>query len=247
MDAGNVAAGAPRGVEAGRGVTWWSDAWALFTKNVAMWVVLSLLMLVIYIVLSVIPFVGAVAATLLAPAFIGSWMLAARKLENGGTLEVGDLFLAFKDRLTPLVVIGALLFAATLVIGLVIGILGFGAIGGLWAGAAQHSRGGMMMAAGTGMLALLIGLLLGFVVALAVWFAPALVVFQGTPPIDALKASVAASLKNVGPFLIYGLLYIVAAIVASIPLGLGWLVLVPIVMLTVYVSYKDIFGPPPAA
>jgi uncharacterized membrane protein len=57
-----------------------------------------------------------------------------------------------------------------------------------------------------------------------------------------MKASLAACLKNVVPFLVYGVLYIVAAIVASIPFGLGWIVLVPVLMLTVYVSYKDVFG-----
>lgn len=31
-------------------------------------------------------------------------------------------------------------------------------------------------------------------------------------------------------------------IVASIPFGLGWVVLVPVVLLTVYVLYKDVFG-----
>jgi len=36
--------------------------------------------------------------------------------------------------------------------------------------------------------------------------------------------------------------YFVAAILASIPLGLGWLVLLPLLLLTLYVSYKDVFG-----
>lgn len=233
--------GEPGTVDAGRGVTWWVDAWALFAKNIPMWVVMSLIMLVIYIVLSFIPILGSLAAALLTPVFVGGWMLAARKLEGGGALEVGDLFAAFKDKLTPLVVIGAILLAATIVIAVVVGVLGMGAVGGMMAGGANRSMGGMMAAAGTGMFALLLALVLGFAVALAIWFAPALVVFRDMPPVDALKASVAASLKNIGPFLIYGLLYIVAAIVASIPFGLGWIVLVPVVLLTVYVSYKDIF------
>ncbi len=61
-------------------------------------------------------------------------------------------------------------------------------------------------------------------------------------PVEAMKASFAACLKNTVPFLVYGALYLVAAIVASIPFGLGWIVLVPVLMLTMYVSYKDIFG-----
>lgn len=230
-----------RGVDAGRGVNWWTEGWALFTKNPGMWIALGLILILIYIVLAFIPLLGSLVASALIPVFIGSWLIAARKVEAGGALEVGDLFTAFKDKLTPLIVLGLLLLAATLVIGLVAGALGFGAAMGIAAGGAAHSAGGMMAAAGTGMLAVLVALLLGLVVGMAIWFAPALVVFNGIAPVDALKASFAACLKNVMPFLVYGAIYIVAAIVASITFGLGWIVLLPLVLLTEYVSYKDVF------
>lgn len=233
----------PRGVEAGRGINWWSEAWALFMKNPGMWIVLALILLVILVVLSVIPLLGSLAASLLLPVFAGGWMLAARKLETGGTLEVGDLFVGFKgDKLTPLLVLGGLLLVATVLIVLAAGALGFGAVMGTMAGGAHRSAGGMLAAMGAGMLALLVGMALGLLVAMALWFAPALVVFRNVAPVDALKASFSASLKNVVPFLLYGVIYFIAAIVASIPFGLGWVVLVPVVLLTVYVSYKDVFG-----
>jgi len=241
MDETTIGAVEARSVDAGRGTGWWSDGWALFTKSAGMWIVLGLIMLVIFIVLSVIPVLGSLAVSLLSPVFIGGWMIAARKAESGGAPDVNDLFSGFKDKLTPLLVLGALLLAAMVVIGLVIGALGFGAVVGMMSG--MHSSvGGIMAAAGAGMLALFIGLALGFVVAMALWFAPALVVFRNVAPVDALKASFAASLKNIVPLLIYGLIYIVAAIVASIPFGLGWIVLVPVSLLTVYLSYKDVFG-----
>jgi uncharacterized membrane protein len=77
---------------------------------------------------------------------------------------------------------------------------------------------------------------------MAMWFAPALVVFDNLAPVEAAKASFAASLKNLVPFLLFGVLYIVAAVVASIPFGLGWVVLVPLVGLCAYVSYQDVFA-----
>jgi uncharacterized membrane protein len=92
------------------------------------------------------------------------------------------------------------------------------------------------------MFAMLIALVLGALVGMALWFAPGLVVFRGVAPVDAMRLSFDASLKNLVPFLLYGLIYIVASIVASIPFGLGWLVLGPLAMLTVYLSYKDVFG-----
>jgi uncharacterized membrane protein len=241
MEEGTRGVAEPRAVDAGRGVAWWSEAWALFAKNAGMWIVLALILLVILFVLSAIPLLGALAASLLLPVFAGGWMLAARKVEAGAAPEVGDLFAGFKDKLAPLLVLGALLLVATLVIGAVVGALGFGAVMGGMAGGAHRSAGGMLAAMGAGMLALIAGVVLGFVAAMAVWFAPALVVFRNVAPVDALKASVSASLDNFMAFLVYGAIYLVAAIVASIPFGLGWIVLVPVVLLTVYVSYKDVF------
>lgn len=237
---GNSAA--PRGVDPGRGVAWWTEAWALFMKNAGLWIVLGLVMLVIFIVLGFIPLLGALASALLAPVFTGSWMLAARKLEGGGTLAVGDLFTAFQTRLNPLLVLGALLLAGVVVIGIVAGLLGFGAVMGAVAGGGSHGAGGVLAAMGAGFLAVVVCFVLGAVLGMAFWFAPALVVLQDMPPIDALKASFAASLKNIVAFVLYVIVYIVAAIVASIPFGLGWIVLVPVLMLTIYTAYGDIFG-----
>jgi len=36
-------------VDGGQGVTWWTDAWALFTKNAAIWVVLGLILFIIIV------------------------------------------------------------------------------------------------------------------------------------------------------------------------------------------------------
>lgn len=240
---GAAPGGDARAVDGGRGVAWWSEGWALFTKAAGMWIVLAIVLLIIAIVLSFIPLIGGLALALVLPVFIGSWMLAARKVEQGGTLEVGDLFTCFQgDRLTPLLVVGALLLAGGIVIGVVVGALGLGAVFGLFAGGMARSGGGVFAALGTGMLALLAGLVLGTLLTMATWFAPALVVFRQVPPVEAVKASFAASLKNVVAFLLWGIVYIVAAIVASIPFGLGWIVLAPLLMLTAYVSYQDIFG-----
>ena len=233
----------PRAVEAGRGLTWWTDAWALFTKNAAIWIVQGLILLVILIVLGFIPLIGLIATSLLVPILAGGWMMAANKVEGGGTLEVADLFGAFKgDKLTPLTVLGALFLAMMVAIFVVIGVLGFGGALGMVTGGASHSMKGMMAGMGVGLLAVLAGLLLGVLATMAMWFAVPLVALRGVAPVDALRQSFAASAKNVVPFLVWGVIYFVAAIIASIPFGLGWIVLGPVLMLTAYVSYKDVFG-----
>lgn len=232
-----------RAVAAERGLAWWTEAWALFMKNAGLWIVIGLIFFVILFVLGLIPLLGGLAACLLMPVFVGGWMQAAQKTEGGGTLEIGDLFAAFKgDRLTPLIVVGAIALAMAIAIGVVMMVFGFGSVAGLVMGGARGSGGGMMAGLGLGLFAVLVAMVLGFVAGMAIWFAPALVALRGTAPVEAIKASFSASLKNIVPFLLWFVIYIGAAIVASIPLGLGWIVLGPLVLLTIYTAYKDVFA-----
>jgi hypothetical protein len=236
-------AGSGRTVVSGRGIDWWSEAWALFVKAAGMWIVLAVLLILIMVLINFVPLLGQIAVAVLIPVFVGSWMLAARKVEQGGALELSDLFSALHgDKVTPLLILGALLLAFGVAMVVVAGLLGAGAIVGVASGGADRSIGAALAALSAGLLALSVMLLIGVVASMALWFAPALVVFRGTKPMDALRISFATSLKNVVPFLLWALVYIVASIVASIPFGLGWIVLVPVTMLTAYVSYRDVFG-----
>ena len=101
-----------------------------------------------------------------------------------------------------------------------------------------------LAAIGVGTIVMLVVVtLLGVPLLMAVWFAPALVVFADVEPLAAMKASFAASLVNAVPFLVYNLLALAFALLATIPLGLGWLVLAPVLAGSVYASYVEIFGP----
>lgn len=232
-----------RAVDAGRGLAWWTEGWALFMRSALLWVALALILIVGFALVGMVPLLGSLATALLTPVFFASWLVAARKVESGGTLEVADLFTCFQgDRLTPLIVLGALFAAATLVMFLVAGMLGAGAMFGLMGGGMHRSAGGMMSAMGAGFMAVLVFLIFGMLATAALWFAPALVVFRSVAPVDAVMTSLRAVIKNVLPFLVYGVIQIVLAIVASIPFGLGWLVLLPVMLLTAYVSYRDVFG-----
>jgi uncharacterized membrane protein len=232
-----------RTVDPGRGLAWWTEAWALFMRSAVLWVALGLILIVVFAVISMVPLLGAVATALLTPVFFGSWMQAAHKVDAGGVLEVADLFSAFKGaQLTPLIVLGALFAAATVVIFLVAGVLGAGAVFGMFHGGMHQSGTGLLAGLGVGLMAMLFFLAFGLLATAAIWFAPALVVFRNITPVDALKASFAAVFRNWLPFLVYGVIEIVLAIVASIPFALGWLVLMPVLMLTAYVSYRDVFG-----
>ena len=78
-------------------------------------------------------------------------------------------------------------------------------------------------------------------VAMAYWFAPALVALNGLGPVAAMKTSFLGCLKNILPFLLYGLVAMLAGLLAVIPLGLGWFVLGPVLAASMYAAYRDIY------
>jgi uncharacterized membrane protein len=60
--------------------------------------------------------------------------------------------------------------------------------------------------------------------------------------VEAMKLSFVACLKNMLPFLVYGLIFTVILVVAIIPFGLGLIVAIPVMMTSLYTSYVDVFN-----
>ena len=238
-DASTSSGDGPRSVEAGRGWAWITGGFELFKKQPGLWIGVIVLLFVIVIVLSMIPLLGSIALFLLMPVFTGGLMLGCRSVAGGGPLEIGHLFAGFKNQTGNLVILGAISIGAWIVVMLpVMAIVGFGAFFGA-------SQGGAAGAGGFGasfLLAFLIAFGLSVLIYMALWFAPALVVLRGMAPVAAIKASFNGCLKNIVAFLIYGVIAFVLAIVAAIPFGLGWLVLGPVLVGSVYVAYREIYG-----
>jgi hypothetical protein len=228
-----------RAVGAGQGWTWIADGFGLFKKAPGIWIAVVVILFVILIVLAFIPLLGAVATFLVMPVFIGGLLLGCQALQGGGELEVSHLFAGFKEQTGNLVVLGALAVGGGIIVMLpVVAIVGAGAMFGMMRGDAA----GMAAMGGSFLLAWLVALALSIPIYMALWFAPALVVLRGIAPVAALRESFLGCLKNILPFLVYSIVLVVLGIVASIPLGLGWLVLGPTLIASVYVSYRDIFG-----
>jgi len=228
-----------RAVGAGQGWTWIADGFGLFKKAPGMWIALVIVLFVILVVLAFIPLLGAVATFLLMPLFVGGLILGCRALQGGGELELGHLFAGFKTHTANLVVLGALAIGGWIIVMLpVIAIVGAGAL----FGAMRGDAAGVAAVGGSFVLAGLVAMALSIPIYMALWFAPALVVLRGLAPVAAVKESFMGCLKNIVPFLIYGLVMLVLGIVAAIPLGLGWLILGPVAIASVYVAYRDIYG-----
>ena len=233
---GNFVAHA-RVVPMGNGWNWIASAWPIFRRAAGVWIGMVVALLLIIIVAHLIPFIGAIAIQILWPVFVGGLMIASRTIDEGGQARFSQLFAGFRQRTGTLVTLGVVwLVVSFLIVAIVIGITGVSVFGLMAANPEQ-----VFAAAATALLAALLILALMLPLVMATWFAPALIVFQGMGVAAAMKASFIGCLKNVLPFLLYGVIAIVAGVIASLPFGLGWLVLGPVLTASVYTSYRDIY------
>jgi len=243
----------PRSVDAGRGAAWWSEGWRLFTPAVGPWILIVIIGFVLHLVLVFIPILGSIASQLLFPVLLGGLMLGCRAIDRGEPLTIAHLFAGFGPKAGPLLILALIYLAAAVAITLFVIVLlfvffGAAVLSHLWS--AQDTVSNAEVLGGAALIilvGLLIFLLLYLPLVMAIWFAPALVVLQNLEPWEAMKVSFVGSIRNILPFLIYGVIWIVLAIVATIPLLLGWLVLGPVAIASLYASYCDIFETPVAA
>ena len=239
----------PRHLAAGDGAAWWGESWRIFCAAPAVWIGIFVLFIVVSIALVIVPLIGSLVHTVLLPVMAGGVMLGCDALARGEPLRIGHLFEGFQGgRFAPLCLLGLLWLAILFVVAIImvaavfltLGASGLAALmdfGGTALDYAALASAGMAI-----FVVAMIGLLIALLVAMAYWFAPALVVLNGEQPVEALRKSFAASWRNLGAFLLYGLIYIGLAIVATIPMGLGWLVLGPMLVGSCYAGWRTIFG-----
>jgi len=224
-----------RAVSAGRGLNWLIDAWALFKEQPVVWLLQFGATALLMIIVAFIPIIGQLAISLAMPVILAGIMLGARQVEEGEQLAFGTVFAGFKQHLGSLLLLGVCgmigSFAAMLIAFGIAGV-GYGVMG------ATGDMGGSFMAI---MLGALIAMALMIPLYMALWFGPALVMLNDYTVVDAIKTSFFACLKNILPFLVYGVLLFILFAVASIPFGLGFILAIPLAGLAVYTSYRDIF------
>jgi hypothetical protein len=227
-----------RTVDAGRGWDWIVEAFALFRKQPGIWILTAVVLGILFIVISLIPLFGSFASALLLPIFGGGLMLGCKALDRGGALEIEHLFAGFRQKTSDLVLVGVFNLVGwvliTIVVAAVIG-------GGVFMGAMRGGIEGAGLSGASMLIAMLLVATLSMPLYMAIWFAPALIVFHDMAPQAALKASFHAGRSNWIPFLVYSVVLLVLCVAAAIPLGLGYLVLIPVLVASVYTAYLDIF------
>jgi len=183
---------------------------------------------------------GPLALYFIMPILIGGVMLACDAAYKGQVVTIGHLFAGFRSHLGKLAGLGLTTTLLYLAIFLILALI-FGAGAALiLSGMEQPDLSDPAALIGM-LLALLVMMALSVPIYMAIWFSYALVTINDYGVFQALKTSFSGCLKNAVPFLIYGLMMIPLAIVASIPLMLGWLILGPVMFASIYTGYRDIF------
>lgn len=225
-----------RKVPAGNGWIWVVKAWELFKLSPGMWIGMFLIYMVINMVVSMIP-LASIAVNLFMPVFMAGFMLGCKALEEGEELQINHLFAGFSDRIGNLVLVGLIYMIGIIVIVMAAGVMAALSIPMLAAGGKDMAALAILPI----LLIVLVASLFIIPLVMAIWYAPALIVFHDLSPVESMKTSLMVSIKNFVPYLVYGAVFLGLAIVATLPCFLGWLVLSPVLMVSIYTSYRDMF------
>jgi uncharacterized membrane protein len=231
--------GRSRAVGVGAVFAWLRLGWNLFMINPGLWIASAAILVIGFLALMIVPLIGQLLACLLTPVLIAGLFAMCRKAAGEGAPRLSDLAVGFTTQTAPLMMLGVIFMVAAFSIEVVVILLFSGSMLG---SLTMPSAAGLTLFLISGsLLVLLLSSLLFIPLWMAMMFAPALILFNGMPPMEACKASFWANLKNILPFLILGLIGFVLCFFAALPIFLGFLVLIPVLAGTAYAAYQDVF------
>jgi hypothetical protein len=241
-------------VGAARGWRWVTEGFALFQKNPLMWVAITGGLFIAFKLILLIPLIG-IAAVLLMPILLVGLMEGCRALDMGQELKPAYLLSGFTRNTGALATLGAVYLMGNLLILLAITMLGGESLMQVLKLYAQNKATPenvetLRESLSTAAFAVTIGWLLSIPLLMACWFSPLLIYLHDMRVFQALLVSLKACLLNTMPFLIYGGVVFVALFLttpislATGVIDLGMWLLAPLLIPSLYASYKDIFPAP---
>jgi len=225
-------------VPAARGVRWLGEAFALFRQRPLAWIALCAGWLAITFSLIIVPLVGGVIANFLQPVFFASFAITAYRQQAGEPVLMNNLFSGFKHNFRALVNLGALLLLAEIAIFALMALLGMPIAGEgdrtfTVQEYVEQLRGKEWILA--------VGFLLTVIVKGALWFAPPLIAFHKMSTTHAMRWSLYAALSNLGAMMVYGACLLGLFFAAAIPWLLGFIVVIPMMVISTYIGYREVF------
>ena len=254
MSSNNLTMFRPKVVSAGRGASWLFEGFEFFTKDWLAWLGVTIIFFVLTLFVSIIP-LGNLVFIILLPTFFAGFMLGCKQQAQGHKFTIGHLFTGFTRNFSQLLILGVLHTIGLLIIAICMGAILVVLLGGM--DAFLNTIGGLIDAfkdrnylqlieqisnfSQAILIADLVGLALYMPLLMLVWFAPALVVLADLTAIEAMQKSFTGCLLNVMPYTIYSLVGLLLAILATLPLAVGWLILFPVTIISIFISYQDVF------
>ena len=205
-----------RSVDPGAGINWLQGGWAGFKAGGGLLIGMVAVTLLIAFVLAWIPWLGQILVPVVATFLYAGMLRSLRGQATGRTMQFDDLWSAFgdQDRMVHLAIVSLVPMLGSL----------------------------LQAALSGGFIGWVLGALISLVVIALTYFAVPLVLFRQMEAPQALKSSLDGVIANLPAVVVFWAACIVLTLLAIVPLGLGLLVLVPVLLGAAYEAYAEIYG-----
>jgi hypothetical protein len=205
-----------RTVDPGAGINWLQAGWEAFKAGGALLIGMVFVTLLAMLFLAWIPWLGTILVPIVGTFLYAGMLQSLRGQATGRGMQFDDLWSAFndQDRMVHLAIVSLVPLLGSLLRAVLEG----GFIGGV------------------------AGALVSLVVLALTYFAVPLVLFRNLDALMALKSSFEGVLANLPAVIVFWMVCIVLTVIAILPLGLGLLVLVPVLLGAAYEAYAEIYG-----
>lgn len=212
-----------------RAFVWYTEAMRLYKRDPLRFSAMALAIVAAELLLNALPVLGGPATNLLIPLAACGLLYACLACDRGEGPRVRHLLAPFA---APLPAIGTVILAS-------IAVFGVEALVGWQLGVDLLASPPADDVAPATVLAIYGA---GVAASLPLTLVPMIALFEGAGARDAFATSVAAFLRNVPAFLLYGALSIALLGLAFVTLGLALLIVLPLWAASSYAAWKDLFG-----
>lgn len=219
-----------RTVPSGHATDWIAQAWKVYSSHFGTWLGISAIFLVISAAVICIPAGNQVIVCIMS----GGFLIACQRMNDTGRIEIGDVFAGFQTSGGQLALTGLIqagIYYVFFIPGYILNLAG--TLANIPVGAKLLCLGIYTLLTITATVALKLTI-----------FAPALVIFHGMQPWEAIKTSAAAWKKNPGAFLLFMLLAHLMMAGGLVLCLIGIFFVLPLYMIGCYRAYRDIFWQP---
>ncbi len=230
-----------RQVSAIHGWYWIAQGFQMFRKAPMVWMLICFIPFLIVVTLSLlIPMAGPLIFMLIAPVFLAGIMVACRDQEQGRQIEVSHLFIGFKTRTAPLITVGAIFLVGLLIIYSVFLSTGGSDLVAMLERGKRYDSSEIGGISSNILSSFLMVILLQIPLLMAFIFSPALIILHNFSPVNAMKKSFLACIRNIIPFFVYNIILNLLSIIVLLVPYIGLVILSPVLFASIYVSYKEI-------